>query len=209
MLPSPCPPYGSSLGSSCQPCSRSPFLQPSHPGSVRGDPQHGFCKPNRPHCLPTLFPPTHNADAPWKADAPANDLPTTHKCRARCAITTSYARPSRLSPSSRRPRRTAVILSPFGRSPGGRVGLRRGHVTDEGPARGAKPKSGIEKKISAAGHVGDTTSVTSWTPLKITHLPRVEYLINTPRQLHRGHPNGDIRYRRLGARPAWPTGHSG
>lgn len=49
----------------------------------------------------------------------------------------------------------------------------------------------------SAGHVGDITSVTSWTPLKITHLPRVEYWANTPRQLHRGHPNGDLRYRRL------------
>jgi hypothetical protein len=62
--------------------------------------------------------------------------------------------------------------------------------------RGAKPKSGIEKGISA-GHVGDATSVTSWTPLKITHLRCVEYLTNTPRQLHRGHPDGDLRYRRV------------
>jgi hypothetical protein len=41
----------------------------------------------------------------------------------------------------------------------------------KGPARGAKPKSSINKGISA-GHVGDTASGTSWTPLKITCLRR-------------------------------------
>src|ERR1700730_5420439 len=36
--------------------------------------------------------------------------------------------------------RTAVILSPFGRSPGGRAVLRRGHVADEGSRARGKTK---------------------------------------------------------------------
>jgi hypothetical protein len=35
--------------------------------------------------------------------------------------------------------------------------LRRGHVADEGPTRGAKPKSSVDRGISA-GHVCDTAS---------------------------------------------------
>jgi hypothetical protein len=92
----------------------------------------------------------------------------------------------------RRRGKKVFILSPFGRSPGGWAVWRRGHVAGEGPARGAEPKSSIDKGISA-GHVGATASGTSWTLLEITHLRRDEYLTNTSRQLHRGRPTGDLR----------------
>jgi DDE superfamily endonuclease len=45
----------------------------------------------------------------------------------------------------RRCGKKVFISSPSARSPGGEGFLRRGHVADEGPAGGEKPKSGNEK----------------------------------------------------------------
>ena len=44
-----------------------------------------------------------------------------------------------------------------------------------------------------AGHVGDTASAASWTPLKITCLRRGAYPTNTSRQLHRRHPKAGLQ----------------
>jgi hypothetical protein len=49
------------------------------------------------------------------------------------------------------------------------------------------------RRSVGAGHVGDTVSAASWTPLKITCLRRGAYLTNTPRQLHRRHPKAGLR----------------
>jgi hypothetical protein len=67
-----------------------------------------------------------------------------------------------------RPRRTAVILSPFGISHGREGFLRVRHVADVKLWARLRTQKRSDKGTDA-GHVGDIASGASWTPLKITH----------------------------------------
>src|SRR5882762_8641462 len=72
--------------------------------------------------------------------------------------------------SSRKPRRTAVILSPFGISPGHEGFLCLRHVAYVRSWARLRTQKRSDEEIDA-GHVRDIASVASYTPLKITRPP--------------------------------------
>jgi hypothetical protein len=100
-----------------------------------------------------------------------------------------YAQPWALSFSDSEAHLSAVILSPFAKTPAAVGFLRRGHVADARFWAGTRTKSGIEKRKSAGQgrmphirYVGDTTS----DNVSTTQLPG-------PRQPHCEHPKTRLR----------------
>ena len=82
-----------------------------------------------------------------------------------------YAGFTSQAPQVPQPRRTAVILSPFGISPGHEGFLRLRHVAYVMLCARLRSQKRSDKEIEA-GHVRDIVSVASYTPLKITRPPR-------------------------------------
>ena len=91
----------------------------------------------------------------------------------------------------------AVILSPFGISPGREGCLRLRHVADVRLWARRRTQKRSDKEIGA-GHVGDIASGASYAPLKIMGPPRSSKAHKATSET----PKADLRLRGVGARSA-------